>query len=57
LMTFHFHKDSASLQERRPNEIGRANRRPSSSFIVGRQFESSRCAPRSLSAAVANLWR
>ena len=40
-----------------PNKIGRANRRPASPFDVGRQYGSASCAPPSLSAAVAHLWR
>ena len=40
-----------------PNKIGRANRRSTSPFNAGRQFESASCAPPFLSAAVAHLRR
>jgi hypothetical protein len=40
-----------------PNKIGRANRRPASPVYAGRQFARASCAPPSLSAAVAHLWR
>ena len=39
------------------NKIGRANRRPASPLDAGRQFGRASCAPPSLSAAVAHLWR
>jgi len=40
-----------------PNTIGRANRGPAFRLNAGRKFESPSCAPPSLSAAVAHLWR
>jgi hypothetical protein len=40
-----------------PNKSVETNRRPASPFTTGRQFESASCAPPSLSAAVAHLWR
>jgi len=58
------HKDDHSFSRQcevpgniAPNKIGRANRRPASPFDAGRQFGSTSCAPPSLSAAVAHLWR
>jgi hypothetical protein len=38
-------------------QVGGANRRPASPLNAGRQFESASCAPPSLPAAVAHLWR
>ena len=40
-----------------PNQSVETNRRPASPFNVGRQFESASCAPPTLSAAVAHLYR
>jgi hypothetical protein len=39
------------------NKSVETNRRPASPFNGWRQFESASCAPPSLSAAVAHLWR
>ena len=40
---------------RSPNKTVETNRRPASPFYAQRQFESARCDPPSLSAAVAHL--
>ena len=40
-----------------PNKIGRANRRPTLEFDARREFESTSCAPASLSRAVAHRFR
>ena len=40
-----------------PNKSVETNRRPASPLDAGRQFERASCAPPSLSAAVAHLWR
>lgn len=40
-----------------PNKSVETNRRPASPFNAGCIFERTSCAPPSLSAAVAHLWR
>jgi len=45
------------MTSERPNQISRVKPRPASPFNAGRQFESTSCAPLSLSAAVAYLRR
>jgi hypothetical protein len=52
------HRDLLLAPRMEPaNKSVETNRRPASPFAAGRQFESASCAPPSLSAAVAHLWR
>lgn len=49
--------ESMSIQTRMANKSVETNRRPASPFHAEREFGSASCAPPSLSAAVAHLWR